>query len=315
MENDIYPIIRDEFQNGSDEKQAFVSICQKRELEVPMDSTVEGWLKRLHDLDFSLEGEIGDPHHELLCEIAGQYTKFKQATSYRNGLKEGSEIIIQDRLIFSAQRGAKAFTLVDSFTEGLRTIPAPIDVRKFAEVVLLTLIDDERILVIMYENDGYYLGLLKVDFYELKCSILHDIPLNFYCLQIVVDSLGSSHFVLREFGSTTIRKGRVTDDKIHIDAQEIGIGADLDGLNLMGNQLFALRRSHEDETHWHYTQYELSLDSARKVTESPLIECLADLYRGSKYVWSDNKMYVVCRFDWNFSVAVFDAELRTWAKK
>jgi len=181
-------------------------------------------------------------------------------------------------------------------------------------VVFLTLIDDERILVIMYENDGYYLGLLKVDFYELKCSILHDIPLNFYCLQIVVDSLGSSHFVLREFGSTTIRKGRVTDDKIHIDAQEIGIGADLDGLNLMGNQLFALRRSHEDETHWHYTQYELSLDSARKVTESPLIECLADLYRGSKYVWSDNKMYVVCRFDWNFSVAVFDAELRTWAK-
>jgi len=177
-------------------------------------------------------------------------------------------------------------------------------------------IDDGRILLSVVNNTECHLLLLNVDFDQLNCLILSDVRLNFVCVQIVTDSLDSSHFVLRNLrslGNTTIWKGRVIEDQIHVDAQGVEAGAELDGFNLMGNQLFALRRSQENRVHWHYTQYDLSLNVAHTVTESPLIECPTALNGYSKVVWSNDKMYAVFYFEKTFSIMVFDSELYKWS--
>jgi len=312
MENDVYPMIRDEFQNGSDEKKAFTSICQKRELEVPIDSTVEDWLKRLHDLDVSLEEEIRGPHHKLLCEIIGQYAKFKYAMLHLGDWKNGCDIVIQDRLIFSAENKFKAFTLVDSFSGELRTIQDPIDALNLSEMYYPPIIREGRILLSTLKDDIDHLLLVHVNFDQLKCSILDNVPLNFISQQIVTGSSDSSHFMLFD-EDNAFYKGKVANDQIHFAAQKIEFGSRLAGCNLIGDQLFALRRAHGNRTHWHYTQYDLSSNSARKVNEWSLSEDLTTFLASRKFVWANNKMYAACRFYSNFSIVVFDSDLRTWS--
>jgi len=125
--------------------------------------------------------------------------------------------------------------------------------------------------------------------------------------------LDSSRFVLIDEDNTSILKGRVTEDQIHTDAQGIDFGVNLAGCKLIGDQLFALHIVQDNRTHWNYAQYDLGLNSAHKVNEWSISEWSGALYDYSSTVWSNNKMYFARQFGSNFSIVVFDAELRTWS--
>jgi hypothetical protein len=286
---------------------------------MPSESTAIDWITRLHDLDESLEEEIGHSYYSLLCSIVCQYTKFKYAMFYRNDWENGDEAIVQNRLIFSFQNRTKSFTITDSFNNDSEMLQAAMDKSSWTDVCFPTMIADGRILINVVKRffERPCLLLLDLGLDQLKCSVLHNVPLNFRCDRIVIDSKDNSWFVLLSHfeGLTIAYKGYVADDNIHVEAQRIEFGVRLFGCKLMGNRIFAFHHEHDDPTVWKFVEYDISSDLASKLNERSLSEFSKslDLHSISKYIWVDKKMYAVCQIGWNFSIAVFNSSALTWS--
>jgi len=324
MENDVYLMIRDEFLHGSDEKQAFLNICKKRDLEMPLESTASNWINRLRDHDEALEEEIEELHYDLLCSITGQYSKFKYAMFYSDYWEKGNEAIVQDRAIIGIDR-KMFFMLYDSFNEESESRPLQTTVDRSSlflfYISALMMIDDQRALLTVYKHGGEHLLLLYFDFEQLKWSILDDVILNFFSDQIILDSVDSSQLLVQgqnEDGDSTIMyKGRVTDDKIYVDTQEIEpeLEVKLGGCKLMGDRFSAFHRTRGDRNNWKFVEYDISSNLARKLNEwspSDFPKSL-NFYNTSEYLWANNKMYAACCVGSNFSIVVFNSDARMWS--
>jgi len=318
MENDvdILLMIRDEFQNGSDEAQAFINICQKRELDLPSYSTVSNWIEHFHDLEFLANEGIGQFGRNLLHAIICQYSKFKYALFSRDDTIEDyrHEAIIQSRFKMVGNGSTNSFAIFDMFNEGLRTLEMPISSSTPGKFYFPTLIAHDRFLLNVVKDKVEHLLLLDTGFDQLKCSILHQITLNFVCTEIILDSPDKSRFLLRSESNeepTSIYKGHIVDDQIHLVHEEILFEVELFCCKLVDDRLFAFQY---DEDDWCYTEYDLSLNPPRKINQSACSgpSAVAGLFWTSgEYVWASNKLYVARDLDACFSIVVFDADTLT----
>jgi len=322
MENDVdIPLIRYELQHGSDETQAFINFCRDHELDLPLDSTVDDLFKRFRNFDILLENEIGTDHYSILRSIVLQYSKLNYAIfSHDDDVWNHSrEIIIQGRFKLVGDNATNSFAIFDSFNGGLRTLQTPIGVA--ATCYFPTLVNHERILLNVVHNRTEHLLLLDAGFDQLNSSNLHEISFEFVCYQIILDSTDNLRFLLRaedNGGNTFVCKGHIADDRIHLDHEKILFGSKLFCCKFEGDRLFAFRRE-QDTSHWHYTEYNLSLSFARIANQWPCsgFPTCADIFNEDhEYVWSGNKLYAVhdFAFDGYFSIVVFDADTVTWSK-
>jgi len=318
MENDVElsSMIRDEFQNGSDEVQAFMKICQKLEMDLPPYSIISDWLEHFRDLDFLQANEF---QRNLLCAIICQYAKFTHAMFYRDVAIEDymHEAIIQSRFKMVGDGSTNSFEIFDMFNEGLRMLETSINSSTPSKFYFPTLITHERILLNVVKDKIEHLLLLDAGFDQLKCSILEEVTLGFTCLQIILDSADKSRFLLREgeLGNpTSIYKGNVADDKIHLVHEGIPFEDELFCCKLVEDRLFAFQ--YDVATYdWCYTEHDLSLNPPRKVNQwtcSGPLETAAIFEDSVEYVWSNNELYAARDFDSCFSIVVFDADTLTW---
>jgi len=96
-------------------------------------------------------------------------------------------------------------------------------------------------------GDDEYLLLLDAGFDQLSTSFLHEISLGFVCFQIIFDSSDNLRFLTRRrlgHGDTSVYKGHIADDRIHLNHQEIPFEAELFCCKLKGDRLFAFK--HDD---------------------------------------------------------------------
>jgi len=319
MEKDVdLSLIRYEFQDDSDETQIFLNICRDHELDPPLESTINTWFKRFHDFDLSLRNEIGEFNYNLLREIILQCSKFNHAIFSRddNVWNHNREEMIRSRFKLVGNCAASSFEVFDTFNEGVKIIRTGIN----PEVYYPALITHDRILLISVRGNDYYLQLLDAGFDQLNSLVLDESPIEFVCFHIILDSSDNLRFLLRcgfDDEDTSVYKGHVVDDKIHLNDQEIPFEVELFCCKLKGDQLFAFQREQEDEDGWNYTEYDLSLNSARKVNQwscsgFPNWTRIFNKYH-RKYVWSDNKLYAVNAFRGYFSVLAFDSNTLTWS--
>jgi len=320
MEDDVYiPLVKCEFQHGSDEMQAFKNICRDHESDPPLNYIISNYFDRFGDFDLSLLDEIGIFHYSLLRAIVLQYSKFSYAIFCRDDdvRSRMGEAIIQDRFKLVANDVTASFEIFDSFNEGLKILPTTVNAP--ASLFFPTLINHNRILLNVSRHGPESLLLLDAGFDQLSSSVLHEISLEFVCRQIIRDSSNNLRFLVRDGiggNAISVYRGHIANDQIHLDQQKIPFEVPLFCCKLEGDRLFAIK--HEDESgNWHYVEYDLSLNLARKVNQWSCYATPghAEIFYGHyEYVWSSNKLYAVRAFDEYFSIVTFDVDTLTWSK-
>jgi len=326
MENGVdLPLIRYEFKHGSEETQAFVNICKNHELDPPMNSTVSNWFERFRNFDHSLKRQIGKFYYNLLRAIIFQYAKFNYAIFChdKDVWNYASDEIIRNRFKLVSNGDASSFIAFDSFTGGLKMIQTTIGEQERTRFFFPALITHERILLNVDRRNDEYILLLNADFDQLNFSVIGETPLYMICQQIVLDSTNNLRFLFRvgDLGNdTSMQKRHIVGDRIHLNHEEILFEAELLCCKLIGDQLFALHYEQGDEDGWHYVEYDLSSNSARKVNQRLCSgsQTFADIFHEDRkypeYVWSSNKLYAVRDFEKYFAIAVFDSDTLTWSR-
>jgi len=237
---------------------------------------------------------------------------------YLDDWGNGYEAIVQDRFVFFAGHREKSFTLFDSFNEDSRTIQTLFDNWGSRFVGIWTLVGDGRILLNVVENGGEHLLLLDFDFVRLECTGLDEVPINFACYRIMMDSVHDSHFMIYAYNNDLefVCKGHLANDKIHIDVLRIEFGVRLVGYKLVGNKFFAFQEEQDNWPSYKFIEYDLSSNSARKVSECDFSRFgrLLNFSDDPAYIWENNETYSACFYGWGFSIVVFDADALKWTK-
>ena len=118
MEDDVdmYLMIREEYQRGSSQEEAFKNICEKKGLDSPPCSIICKWFERYCDRDHSLYKKIGDYQYGLLYYILGNYLKFRHAIFKRDDSNFILGTIIDNRFLFVFNlKATSSASIVDLF--------------------------------------------------------------------------------------------------------------------------------------------------------------------------------------------------------
>jgi len=320
--DEIYPMIREEFQKGSSKEEAIRNICRKRGLNPPSLSSVYNWLDRIHTN--GLKGEIDNFHYSLLCAVTGQYLKFTNAIFHQiNEQKHEIEIMLDDRILLVSYPFSFKFALVDTFTGELRSLRSEIQESELLQKIYAyhaCYIGQDRILIEAYGYSPRHLLLLKIDFDSLTYSILHERAFDFIFEKMLLDSEDNSKFAITAH-DLAIYKGHIADDRIHFDEQRIEIGVGVWYCKLSGGKLLGFRRVRveNEEGGWQLCEYDLSGIHAREVNVWPIAYvplCPTGVFTMFyAHVWSKSKLYVSPSVVGRpFSIVVFDFETRRWAE-
>jgi len=322
--NDVYPMICEEFKQGSTKEEAIQNICQARGLDLLPHPTICNWLKRIQTDDTSLEQEIGEFYYKLLCAVIGEYLKFNYAMFDCNNWDSYNEGMLSNRTLLVGYDDPISFAVFDTLNGESRRLQFENDqvAEFFGNAISM---GNDRILIRgLTDRNVNRLYLLKVDSEAQTCAVIHSIENQEY-YRIVLDSENEKKFVLLsgQFGDNLafVRKGQVIDDQIHIEEHIIEFGTQLWNCKLAGNKFFAFLhdpREGNNELIWHFREYTFTGIYARTVKDWLVPSCpnFSQDHILSEYVWSKNKLYMLysSQFMKPFTVIVFDSETRIWTR-
>jgi len=346
--NEVYPMILEDFQRGSTQQETFERICRERNLNSSLPAV--NWIDLFQTS--TSEKALVDFRRRLMCIIAGQYLKYRNAMFNQIGWNQNNiGKMLNGRTLFVIQRNLRSITLIDTFNGDSKNLQTDFQPPAALQILRAVLISHDRILIGATRNvganaginvgfnfglnvgvtSGYYLYLLKVDFDSLTYSLLDEVTCNFAFDEMLLDSEDNTKFVLFDLVTSSMVKMQLVDDHIRVELpQQIGgaLGARLFDWKLAGDKLFAFRINQNGPINpngnngleWRFMEYNILANPVQTVNEWPSVQCpicqSVVPHDISAYIWGKSKLFVACD-SWSevaFSIAVFDTESFTWSK-
>jgi len=318
--DDVYPMILEAFQRGFTEEETFERVCRERNLN-SLSSTVN-WLDRIHTSKF--EQALVNLRHKLVCTIAGQYLKFRNAIfNQGNWNQDYFEMMLNGRTLFAIHNDLSSFALIDTFNGESRNLQIESELPEMIQTFGGVWLSYDRVVIGATRNAVCLVYLLKFDVYSLKYSILADFICDFAFDEILQDSEDNATLMLYDTANCSMIKMKLLDDPIRAEPpQQSRFDSQLVNCKLGGDRLFAFQvdQDENDEDIWSFMEYNIIENPVQTVNEWPNVRCpicpSTISHDNSAYVWTKNKLFVSCD-SWSeiaFTIVVFDAESLTWAK-